>query len=721
MYYELALISVLVAGGYWGWYFVRHDQTRVYGFLQLVAAGLSGLGLIGQRFEKGELGIPGAIGVGAGVCFLILGPLARGIARRFAASERFGAAQRMLDVADILAPGSGVSDEKALLFAMREIRDGNIDHTVDALNAAKDRAPAEARLAIDERIAMLYLASYRWDDAIAHAEQHLFDAIATEPTGDVESAEQVALRRALGIAPPVYVELLGAYGYKGDLDRAAKMLARLEEVCAGRPDAGIWLHRGRLMFLALAGRVNAVQTLVEPRRSRHMKQAARTYWVAVAHERQGEVAAAEAAYAKARARTRGRPRVLIDQAMERLANAKRTELGAMASEVAARVEAEPPPVVAERLRPRGPVATRVLLLATLGVATTIAFVLDGATDVGTLMRSGAMVRGLVDNGELWRLVTFNFVHVGGIHLILNVIVLYFLGRLAEDLFGPWRTAAIFALAGVGSAVASYLAVPAGISAGASGAIFGLLGAVFIELSLQRRHHRLAWTRGVWGSLAVFTVAQIAVGFVYPVTDQWAHGAGLAIGTVVGIALSPHARWAKVGEHVARVVTVAFAIAVIASFVLVARTSIADSFASLPAERRKTATISAVVPTTWGRAKDELFDPDLATWMLAKRFPSEGTVEAQVDAWRADEEKRAVANKFEQVAVAQSSIIPLPAGWVGSELVALLPDPLEGHQRFRVVVAGRPDPAGIILVSLYVPETVGRAAPAFFTQLLASVQ
>ncbi|HEY5922627.1 MAG TPA: hypothetical protein VIV11_13190, partial [Kofleriaceae bacterium] len=260
MYYELALISVLIAGGYWGWYFVRHEPTRFYGVLQLAAAALCGLGLIGHRYDKAGLGVPGAIGVGAGVCLLIIGPLARGVARRFAAAERFGAAQRMLDVAEVLAPGSGVGDEKALLFAMREIRDGNIEQTVDALTAAKDRAPADARLAIDERIAMLYLAAYRWDEAIAHAEEHLFGAI---PTGPVDAASsQVALRRVLGIAPPVWVELLGAYGYKGDLDQAALMLARLEEACAGRADAGIWLHRGRLIFLALAGRVGAVQQLV---------------------------------------------------------------------------------------------------------------------------------------------------------------------------------------------------------------------------------------------------------------------------------------------------------------------------------------------------------------------------------------------------------------------------------------------------------------------------
>src|SRR2546423_267952 len=107
MYYELALISVLVAGGYWGWYFVRHDSLRTYGMMLLGAAGLSGLGLLGRRYDESTLGIAGAIGVGAGACLLVLGPLARGLARRAAGAERFRIAERLLDVADVLAPGSG--------------------------------------------------------------------------------------------------------------------------------------------------------------------------------------------------------------------------------------------------------------------------------------------------------------------------------------------------------------------------------------------------------------------------------------------------------------------------------------------------------------------------------------------------------------------------------------------------------------------------------------
>ncbi len=720
MYYELALISVLIAGGYWGWYFVRHVPTRIYGLLLVGAAVLSGLGLIGQRTDHAELGVPGAIGAGAGLCLLVLAPLARGLARRLAAAERFGAAIKLLDVAEVLAPGSGVPDDKALVFAMREIRDGNIEQTVDALTAAKQRMPAEAHQAIDERVAMLYLAAYRWDEAIAYAEEHLFGAIPAGPTGE-HGGSQIALRRALGIAPPVWVELLGAYGYKGDLDQAARMLARLEEVCAGRSDAGIWLHRGRLMFLALAGRVDAVHAMVQPRRSRHMKPSARQYWVAVAHERHGAVAAAEAAYTKARARTRGRPRVLIDQALERLSHARPADLGPAASEVVAQVEAAPVPIVPERLRPRGPIATRILVTAVIAWAAAIAFVLDGSTDVGTLMRGGAMVRGLVHGGEWWRVVSFSFVHLGGVHLLVNVIGLWILGRLVEELFGPWRTAAIFACAGIGGALGSLFAVPAGISAGASGAIFGLLGALFVELSLYRRHHRAAWSRGVWGSLVVVAVAQIGIGFVYPVMDQWAHGAGLASGALAGLVLSPHARWTRIAEHLARVIAVAFAAATIVAAVFTARTSIADSLAGTPRTIYTVGGLHVTAPTSWVTSEDEVYDPDLFILLQADRVTQDVPLATALASKLEAEPQSARDRKFDQVEPAPEPLIVLPPGWQGTELVASVEDPLGGRQRYRVAVAGRTDPAGIIVVSFYAPETVARAVPALFTQVLASVQ
>ncbi|HUJ58464.1 MAG TPA: rhomboid family intramembrane serine protease [Kofleriaceae bacterium] len=717
MYYELALISVVVAGGYWGWYFVRQGTLRTYGVMQLATAALAGLGLLGRKLEVAELGIAGAVGVGGGACLLVLGPLARGLARRAAAAERFGIAERLLDVAEVLAPGSGVADEKALLGAMREIRDGNIEQTVDALTAAKDRAPADARLAIDERIAMLYLAAYRWDDAIAHAEANLFGAV---PPAAREAAgpPQVALRRALGIAPPVWVELLGAYGYKGDLDQAARMLVRLEDVCAGRDDAQIWLHRGRLIFLALAGRIGAVQTLVEPRRSRHMSRAARTYWIGVAHERRGDGAAAEAAYERARSGSRGRPRVLIDRALERLATAQPVELGPTASEVVARVEAAPPPSVVSRARPRGPIATRVLTGAVVATAAAIALAFGDSNDVGVLVRAGAMVRGSVTGGEWWRLVSCVFVHVGGVHLIVNAIGLWFLGRLAEDLLGSWRTAAIFAVSGIAGAVASYLASPAGVSAGASGAIFGLLGAVFVELTWHRARHRTAWNRGVWGSIAVVTVAQIGIGFMYPAIDEWAHGAGLLIGALAGGLMSPNAHWARAGQVAARALAVAFAAVSVFAAVMVSRTTIADTLTRAPMTRHVIGPLAATAPADWRSSKTELYDPSQLIDIELDLVP--GTRD-DLARWIADEPRRAHADQIDQIAIATDALVPLPPGWQGEELVVTEVDALGGTQRLRVVVAGKEIGGRVIELRLFLPETMLRAAPHLFADILASLE
>ena len=66
-------------------------------------------------------------------------------------------------------------------------------------------------------------------------------------------------------------------------------------------------------------------------------------------------------------------------------------------------------------------------------------------------------------------------------------------------------------------------------------------------------------------------------------------------------------------------------------------------------------------------------------------------------------------------------MPLPPPWQGSELVVSVADTLGGRQRYRVIVAGRPGPAGTVLASVLMPETVARMAPWYFTWLLASVQ
>ena len=711
MLYEYALISVVIASGYWGYFFLRNSPTGtpLFGMMHVGAALASLIGLLGSD-RHAAFGVAGAIGLGAGACLLIVGPLVRATARRFAAAERVGIAQKLLDVAEILAPGSGVAEEKALLGAMKEIREGRVEQTVDALVAAKYNAPADARLAIDERIAMLYLAAYRWRDAIDHAETHLIPAIENPAKSD-----EVSLRDALGIAPPVWVELLGAYGRTGNLDQAARMMTRLEDVCRGREDAAHWLHRARMMFLALAGRPDAVRVLLEPRRARHMSKGARTYWVAIAHEQHGDRDAAAAAYEKARGKARGRPRELIDEALARLHDIKPVELSREAIEVVAKVEAAPLPGPIRFVRAQVPWATWGITLVLLGVAATITWAVGSSSDLGVLLRAGAMVRGRVDDGEWWRLVTCMFIHVGSVHLAVNAIGLFFLGRIVEEVFGTARTIVIFVGSGLAGAFASYLSAPVGVSAGASGAIFGILGAVFIELTLHRERYRMAWKRGMWGGLVVVTIAQAAVGFLYPVIDQWAHGAGLVGGIVLGALLSRHTRWERITAHAARVLAVAAVGVAITSGMLVARTSIADAFGG-PQSRHYLSGVAITAPVSWLTTK-AFHDPDSLVVVIGAREPVIEPV-GQIGAWLVETEKNAKQHDFEPT-LAPDRTLALPAGWEGSELVATIEDPMGHTLRYRVVAIGKRFGDVLVLLRVTAPESVLRAAPEVFQAMIES--
>ena len=243
-------------------------------------------------------------------------------------------------------------------------------------------------------------------------------------------------------------------------------------------------------------------------------------------------------------------------------------------------------------------------MSVLAVAAAVAIAFGESSDIGVLLRAGALVHGFVHDGEWWRLVSCIFVHIGGLLLLVNTIGLWFVGRLCDELFGSARTIAIFAVAGIAGAGASYVASPGAVTAGASGAIFGLLGAVFVELTWHRRQHRAAWNRGMWGSVLVVAVAQVGIGFLYSTIDQWAHGGGLALGSLMGFVLSPHARWAKPARFVARAIAIAFGIAVAVSAVMVARTSVADSLAR-PATTQITIgdRLVAVAPASWVVSED----------------------------------------------------------------------------------------------------------------------
>ena len=94
----------------------------------------------------------------------------------------------------------------------------------------------------------------------------------------------------------------------------------------------------------------------------------------------------------------------------------------------------------------------------------------------TLIEVGAKYTPLLLDGEWWRLVTTMFIHIGFLHLMMNSLALYFLGTLVERMYGSLRFFGIYVVAGITGSIVS-IWTNLSIGAGASGAIFGLFGAL----------------------------------------------------------------------------------------------------------------------------------------------------------------------------------------------------------------------------------------------------
>ena len=182
------------------------------------------------------------------------------------------------------------------------------------------------------------------------------------------------------------------------------------------------------------------------------------------------------------------------------------------------------------------------LLAINVVMFGLAELAGGTEDPDVLLDFGAMFGPLISQGEYWRLLTAMFLHSGFMHLGFNALALFIFGYLVERSYGHAPFFLIYFLAGLAGSVTSYLFNPTAVAAGASGAIFGVFGALAAFLLLQRRAFGKHAQNSLIG-LAIFVAIQFFIGLATPGIDNWAHGGGLVAGFILGLALSPQYRQA----------------------------------------------------------------------------------------------------------------------------------------------------------------------------------
>ena len=146
------------------------------------------------------------------------------------------------------------------------------------------------------------------------------------------------------------------------------------------------------------------------------------------------------------------------------------------------------------------------------------------------------VTGGLAGGEWWRLLTSIFLHAGLIHLALNAYALWIFGTIMEREIGRLSTLGVFLTTGVFAGAASYAFAPEfSVAVGASGAVFGLVGA-FITYNYLRRHHVMAQAR-LRAAISMLLI-NLVIGLSIPAIDWRAHAGGVIAGLVAGLAVDP---------------------------------------------------------------------------------------------------------------------------------------------------------------------------------------
>ena len=179
--------------------------------------------------------------------------------------------------------------------------------------------------------------------------------------------------------------------------------------------------------------------------------------------------------------------------------------------------------------------TLTYILIGLCVAIQLGSFLSGASATGgriggsELISEGGVSRPTVADGEVWRILTAGFLHGGFLHLLFNMYSLWILGGMLEPAIGRLRFALIYFVSLLAGSFGALLMQPTGLTVGASGAIFGLMGAAVVILR-NRGLNPMESGLGLWiglNLLITFTIPGISIG---------GHIGGLLGGAVTALVL-----------------------------------------------------------------------------------------------------------------------------------------------------------------------------------------
>jgi membrane associated rhomboid family serine protease len=152
---------------------------------------------------------------------------------------------------------------------------------------------------------------------------------------------------------------------------------------------------------------------------------------------------------------------------------------------------------------------------------------------GSIFNDGALYGPLVADGDWWRLITAAFLHYGPVHLAFNMLVLWWFGPTLEEALGSTRFLLLYAAAGLAGSAGVLLVSPNAVTVGASGAIYGLFGAILV---LERQGNYI-----FGGSVIPLLVINFAITFFFPGISIGGHVGGFVGGALAILVLSRFGR------------------------------------------------------------------------------------------------------------------------------------------------------------------------------------
>lgn len=337
-------------------------------------------------------------------------------------------------------------------------------------------------------------------------------------------------------------------------------------------------------------------------------------------------------------------------------------------------------------------------LVAVNVVVFLAMVARGVSAVAppadVLVRWGADYGPLTTHGQWWRLLTCAFVHIGVVHLAVNMFALLSIGRFTERLFGNAGFLVLYLLGALAASLTSLAMHPMTVSAGASGAIFALYGGLFGFLVVRRRTMSYETATSLSLNAVAFVVFNLFYGWTREHIDMAAHVGGLVAGVPIGSALAFRLATGTAAARLRRSAVVAAA--GVAIMVTVARRlPVLDDW---PSEFRQWIAQTRDTSTRLNQLLEERRSDRLTPAQVADRIerelaPGLKAQRARVEALRLLPDQKAVATKAVEYMALELAALQLIAAGERSGDPAVVSQGIEkGDEAAEALLRVIPDPA-----------------------------